>query len=146
LCHLAFAFLKYNGCLLLCMLYLVPCSRARQRFCRITHLVVSVPTAFSLFQLVWHFLKRFVFFTSNLFLQVICSFTSEAICFFLQVVWHFFITWTCKTCQSEISATHNCFAALICINIRLRRYEKFYITMAGKLSNLRLNQGAIFAF
>jgi len=39
-------------------------------FWQITHLVISKPTAFSLFQLVWHFLKRFGI--------------------FLQAVWHFF--------------------------------------------------------
>jgi len=39
-----------------------------------THVVISKPTAFSLFQLVWHFLKWFGI--------------------FLQVVWHFLFTWT----------------------------------------------------
>jgi len=52
----------------------VPCCRAPLRFCQITTLVISKPTAFSLFQLVWHFLKRFGI--------------------FLQVVWHFLFTWT----------------------------------------------------
>jgi len=41
------------------MLQLAPCSQAPLCFCQITHLVISKPTAFSLFQPVWHFLKRF---------------------------------------------------------------------------------------
>ena len=43
-------------------------------------------------------------------------------------------------CQTEMSATCNSFAALICINIRTQRYTNFYSTTGGKLSNLRLKQ------
>jgi len=39
---------------------------------------MSKPRAFGLFQLVWHFLKRFGI--------------------FLEVVWHFLFTWTWKPC------------------------------------------------
>jgi len=46
---------KHNSCLLFHMLYLAPSSQASLCFCQITHLIISKPTAFSLFQLVWHF-------------------------------------------------------------------------------------------
>jgi len=48
-------------------------------------------------------------------------------------------------CQTEMSATRNSFAALICMNIRTRRCKNVCWSMAGKLSKLYLNQGAIFA-
>jgi len=43
---------------------LVPCSRVPLCFCQIIHLEMSKPTAFGLFQLVWHFLKGFGIFCS----------------------------------------------------------------------------------
>ena len=56
----------------------MPCSQAPLCFCQITHLVISKPTAFRLFQLVWHFF--------------------EAIWHCLQVVWYFLFTWSWQPC------------------------------------------------